>query len=149
MAPVSVTQQARVLTGLAIAGAVPMTAGTILWLTGTAMGSAYHGHWARTAGLGEALLLAGLLCGLGMFVFAAVAERWTPRQPEVPPTHGGQDLMPLAAPEHQAFLAGTPPPPEPPPYPALPRLRTTSTRHRHGSGTVVGPPAGLGVVACT
>jgi hypothetical protein len=121
MVPVSVTQQTRVLTGVAITGAVPMTVGTILWLTGTVMGSAYHGHWAGPAGLGEVLLLAGLLCGLAMFVFAAVAERWTPRQPEVPSTQGGPDLMPLAAPEHQAFLAGSPPapvPPSPPPYPA-------------------------------
>jgi hypothetical protein len=125
VAPVSVTQQARVLTGLAIAGACPMTVGTILWLTGTAMGAAYPGHWGGTAGLGEVLLAAGLLCGLGMFVFAAVAERWTPRQPEMPATQGGPDLMPLAAPEHQAFLTDPPPPPptEPPPYPAFPGLR--------------------------
>jgi hypothetical protein len=121
------TQQARVLTGLAIAGAVPMTLGTILWLTGAAMGAAYHGGWGGLAGLGEVLLLAGLLCGLAMFVFAAVAERWTPRQPEVPSAllsaQDGQDLTPLATPEHQAFMTGPaplPPPAPPPPPPALP-----------------------------
>jgi hypothetical protein len=137
VAPVSVTQQARVLTGLAIVGAFPMTAGAILWLAGTVMGSAYHGHWSGTAGLGEVLLLAGLLCGLAMFVFAAGAERRTPRQPEVPSTRGEPDLMPLAAPEHQAFAAdpylAEPqfppdeqwPDPEPPPpaYPVFPGLR--------------------------
>jgi hypothetical protein len=122
MAPVSVTQQARLLVGLAIAGAVPLTVGALLWLVGAAMGAAYHGHWSATAGLGEVLLAAGLICGLGVFLLAVVGERWTPPGRPAPASGGEPDLMPLASPEHQAFLAGPPPPasPSPPAPPQFP-----------------------------
>jgi hypothetical protein len=116
MAPVSVTQQARLLVGVAVVGAIPVTLGAILWLTGTVMGSVYHGRWSDTAGLGGVLLLAGLVCGLILFVLAAAGERWTlPESRKAP-----RDLTPLASPEQQAFLADPPPPDQgpPPPYPA-------------------------------
>jgi hypothetical protein len=88
------------------------------------MGAAYQGHWGTTAGFGEVLLLAGLICGLGVFVIAVAGERRTPQGPSAPPGGGEPDLMPLASPEHQAFLADPPPPlpvsPAPSVYPTFP-----------------------------
>jgi hypothetical protein len=101
----TVTRQARLLAGVAITGSIPLTLGAIFWIVGTVMGAAYHGHWHRTAGLGEGLVLVGLICGLIMFVFAAAGERLNPRGSWSGPGGGGRVLMPLASPEQQAFLA--------------------------------------------
>jgi hypothetical protein len=123
---IPVTRQARLLAGVAITGSIPLTLGVILWLIGTVMGAAYHGHWSRTAGLGEAMVLVGLICGLIMFVFAAAGERWTPHEPWTGPGRDGQDLMPLATPEQQAYLAG----------PQRPNAQKPPTGPAH-------PPAGM------
>jgi hypothetical protein len=121
MAPVCVTQQARLLVGLAIVGAIPMTVGAILWLVGTVMDSAYHGAWSGTAGLGGVLLMAGLICGLALFLLAAASERWALPGSCRPSRKDPRKLTPLASPEQQAFLADPQPPeqvcaePAPPP----------------------------------
>ena len=105
---------------LAVAGAVPLTAGVIMWVLGTVLRAGYHGDWGATAGTGEVLIMAGLLCGLCMFVLAANSVRWTPR---VPAGRARRVLQPLAAPGQQAWLAGQTRPeeaPQPPAGPAFP-----------------------------
>lgn len=110
-APVSAARQARLLAGLAITGAVPLTVGAIAWITGTAMKAVYHGRWGSTAGLGEVLVVVGLICGLIMFVIAATGDRAGPRPTA---TTGRTAALPLASPEQQAALAD-PRPPDPGP----------------------------------
>ena len=100
-----VTRQAQLLAVVAVTGAALLTAGVILWATGTVMQAGYHGHRAA-AGTGEVLIMAGLLCGLCMFVLAANSVRWTPR----PAGRPRRALQPLASPEEQAWLADRPPP---------------------------------------
>lgn len=121
-----VTPRARLLTGLAVAGAVPLTAGVILWIAGTVMGSAYHGRWGAVASLGGLLAVTGLGCGLVMFVAAGCVVAVTPRRippgPAAPtaPTPAAPDLVPLASPEQHPLLidprsAVPQPPPSRPP----------------------------------
>jgi len=102
----------RVIAWLAVAGAVPLTAGVILWVTGTAMGLASRSGWSGLAVAGEFLVLAGLLCGLGLMIMAALWQRQLPRGPAAtaagPPAYSGPSLMPLASPEQQAYRAELP-----------------------------------------
>jgi hypothetical protein len=102
----------RAIAWLAVAGALPLTAGAILWVTGTAMGLASRSGWSGPAVAGEFLVLAGLLCGLGLITMAALWQRQLPRGPAAtaagPPTYSGPSLMPLASPEQQAYLAELP-----------------------------------------
>jgi hypothetical protein len=105
-------RRTRAIAWLAVAGAVPLTAGAILWVTGTAMGLASRSGWSGLAVAGEFLVLAGLLCGLGLITMAALWHRQLPRRPAAtaagPPTYSGPSLMPLASPEQQAYLAELP-----------------------------------------
>jgi hypothetical protein len=102
----------RAIAWLAVAGAVPLTAGAILWVTGTAMGLASRSGWSGLAVAGEFLVLAGLLCGLGLIITAALWRRQLPRglaaSAAGPPTCSGPSLMPLASPEQQAYPAELP-----------------------------------------
>jgi hypothetical protein len=134
---VPVTRQSRLLVGVAITGSIPLTLGAIFWIVGTVMGAAYHGHWSRTAGIGEALVVIGLICGLIMFVFAAAGERWTPREPWDQSGDSGQHLMPLASPEEQAFLAD---PPRPDDEMPLSAPMHPSTPLMHPPGAQMQPP---------
>jgi hypothetical protein len=137
MAPVSITQQARLLVGLAIAGAVPLTVGAILWLVGTVMASVYHGKWNGTAGIGGVLLLIGLICGLVLFVLAAVGERRTMPEPWGQSRTDPPGLTPLASPEQQAFLADPPPPA---PFPAEPSFPAGPPSQPFPAVPAPGPP---------
>jgi hypothetical protein len=119
---VPVARQAQLLAVLAVTGAAPLTVGVILWVMGTVLQAGYHGRWSAAAGTGEVLIMAGLLCGLCMFVLAANSVRWTPR---VPAGRARRVLRPLASPEQQAWLADQPqgglaPPPDRPVYPGPP-----------------------------
>ncbi len=102
----------RVIAWLAVAGAVPLTAGVVLWVTGTAMGLASRSGWSGLGVAGEFLMLAGLLCGLGLMIMAALWQRQLPRGPAAtdagPPAYSGPSLMPLASPEQQAYRAELP-----------------------------------------
>jgi uncharacterized membrane protein YedE/YeeE len=95
---VPVARQAQLLAVIAVAGAAPLTVGGILWAIGTVLQAGYHGHWAATAGTGEVLMTAGLLCGLCMFVPAVSSVRWTPR---VPVGRVRRILQPYLAPPRQ------------------------------------------------
>jgi hypothetical protein len=109
------THRTRLVVGLAITGAIPLTVGVILWVIGSAMRTAYHGGWSGPADVGEVMVLAGLVCGLALFVFAAAEQRRMPRGPtgwaDASLQRGEQALMPLDSPEHQAFLADPQPMP--------------------------------------
>jgi hypothetical protein len=117
----------RAITCLAVAGAVPLTVGAILWVIATVMqGLASARGWGGTAGAGEILVLAGLVCGLAMIIMATLWQRGTPR----PAAAGaastfagdGQALVPLAPPEQQAYPAGPAGMPlYPQPYPSYPQ----------------------------
>jgi hypothetical protein len=102
----------QVITGLAVVGAVPLTVGVVGWITGFCMGMVDHGRWHAWAQTGQALMLAGLACGLVLLILAVL---WRGRPPL--PGYPGPaavvepDLTPLALPEHQQYFAG--PPPEP------------------------------------
>lgn len=65
----------RAIACLAVAAAVPLTAGTILWVVATVMRrSAPHGR-GGTASAGEVLVLAGLVCGLALIIAATLWQR--------------------------------------------------------------------------
>lgn len=102
---VPVARQAQMLAVLAVTGAAPLTLGVILWVMGSVLQAGYHGHWAATAGTGEVLIMAGLICGLCMFVLAANSVRW---MPGVPVGRARRVLQQLASPEQQAWLADQP-----------------------------------------
>jgi hypothetical protein len=115
---VPVARQAQMLAVLAVTGAAPLTLGVILWVMGSVLQAGYHGHWAATAGTGEVLIMAGLICGLCMFVLAANSVRW---MPGVPVGRARRVLRQLASPEQQAWLADQPPA-DTGPMPAQPDL---------------------------
>jgi hypothetical protein len=96
----------QVMTGLAVVGAVPLTAGVAGWITGFCMGLAGHGRWHAWVQAGEILMLAGAGCGL---VLLALVMAW--RGQPSRPGHAARepDLVPLAWPEQQQYLAGQPP----------------------------------------
>jgi hypothetical protein len=101
----------RAIACLAVAGAVPLTAGAILWVIASVMQGLASAHgWGGTAGAGEVLVPAGLVCGLAMIIMATRWQRGTPRPaaagPAGRPEGNGQALMPLASPEQQAYPAG-------------------------------------------
>jgi hypothetical protein len=104
---VPVARQAHLLAVLAVTGAAPLTVGVILWVIGTVMHAGYHGGWAATAGTGQVLIMAGLLCGLCMFVLAANSVRWMPHGPA---GRARRVLQSLDSPEQQAWLADRPQP---------------------------------------
>lgn len=100
----------RVIAGLAIAGAVPLTLGAIFWIVGSALGLASHPGWGGLAQAGVIMMLAGLACGA---IVVAAAAGWQRRQPGTAtgpgrpvPTPDGRALTPLASPEHQEYLSG-------------------------------------------
>jgi hypothetical protein len=70
--------QSRGLTSLAILGAIPLTAGAVIWIVGTAMRLSSRRGWGGRIGTAEVMILAGLACGLLLFVFAAVRQRRMP-----------------------------------------------------------------------
>jgi hypothetical protein len=101
----------RAIACLAVAGAVPLTVGAILWVIASVMQGLASAHgWGGTAGVGEVLVLAGLVCGLAMIIMATRWQRGTPRPAAAGPAGrlegNGQALMPLASPEQQAYPAG-------------------------------------------
>jgi hypothetical protein len=97
----------QVITGLAVVGAVPLTAGVVGWITGFCMGLAGHGRWHAWAQAGQILMLAGAACGL-VLLGLVVAWRGRPPRPGYAAARG-PDLVPLASPEQQQDLAGPPP----------------------------------------
>jgi hypothetical protein len=112
------TTRARLLVGLAVTGAVPLTAGVIVWITGSLLGLAHHGTPNTAPVIGEIMMLAGLLFGLAVIVLAITGARARPHSAAARSggdVHGeqglseqgmmGPGLMPLASPEQQAFLA--------------------------------------------
>ncbi|HEY2578679.1 MAG TPA: hypothetical protein VGI74_20440, partial [Streptosporangiaceae bacterium] len=72
-------QKARLVVVLAIAGAIPLTAGVLIWVIGSVMGVGFHGGWSSVAGAGRVIALAGLLLGLVMIVLAASGRGETMR----------------------------------------------------------------------
>jgi hypothetical protein len=131
------------LAALAVTGAVPLTVGVILWVTGTVLQAGYHGGWSATAGTGELLIMAGLLCGLCMFVLAANSVRWTPR---VPVGRARRALQQLASPEQQAWLADQPRPaaaPQQAAEPGFPPVAPPPGNLPPGNLPPGGPPPGV------
>jgi hypothetical protein len=136
----------RAIAGLAVAGSVPLTAGTILWVIAAVMRRSSPGGWDGTAGAGEVLVLVGLACGLAMIIAAAL---WQRRMPRIRPVSGAeplsyaeQPLVQLTRPEQHAYPAGRPPTPAyPPPDASMPA-------YPHPEGQAPGypqpPPPGLG-----
>lgn len=118
------TRKARLVIALAIVGAIPLTAGVLIWVIGAVMSAGFYGGWTGFAGAGKVTALAGLLLGLVMIVLAASGRREVMRaRPRRTRDHPGdtppppdQSLLPVA-PEHQAFLADPSPQPEQPPPP--------------------------------
>ncbi len=101
----------RAITCLAVAGAVPLTVGTILWVIAAVMqGPAAARGWGGTASAGEVLVLAGLACGLALIIMATRWQRRTPHPAAAsaaePFAGNEQALMPLASPGQQAYPAG-------------------------------------------
>jgi hypothetical protein len=115
-----ITRKARFVVALAVAGAIPLTAGVLIWVIGSVMSLSFHGGWSGVAGDGGLTALAGLLPGLVMIVLAASGRRETmrarPYRPRAATTlpRPEQNLLPVA-PEHQAFLADPPHTDQPPP----------------------------------
>jgi Zn-dependent protease with chaperone function len=112
----------RAVACLAVAGAIPLTVGAILWVIAAArQGLASARGWGGTAAAGEVLVLAGLACGLAMIIMAARWQRRTPRSAAAGAAGtlagNGPALMALASPERHASLtgpAGMPVYPQPP-----------------------------------
>ncbi|HEY1915207.1 MAG TPA: hypothetical protein VGH27_06470, partial [Streptosporangiaceae bacterium] len=112
----------QVILGVAVVGAVPFTVGVVGWITGFCMGMVDHGRWHAWAQTGQWLMLAGAACGL-VLLLLAVLWRGRPSSSGYPGLAGlaglaavaEPDLTPLAAPEHQQYLAEPPPEPEYPP----------------------------------
>jgi hypothetical protein len=72
----------RAIACLALAGAVPLTVGAILWVIASVMQGLASAHgWGGTAGAGAVLVLAGLVCGLAMIIMATRWQRGTPQPP--------------------------------------------------------------------
>ena len=136
----------QVITGLAVVGAVPLTVGVVGWITGFCMGMVNHGRWHAWAQTGQALMLAGLACGLVLLILA-VLWRGRPPLPRYPGPAAvvEPDLTPLALPEHQQYFASPPPELEYPveQYPAEQHRRDQypPDQYRPGGYLSAPPPA--------
>jgi hypothetical protein len=148
------TTRARLVVGLAVTGAVPLTVGVIVWIIGSVLGLAHRGAADPAVVVGEFLMLAGLLFGLAVIVLAIAGARARPlsaatrsggnvRGEQGLPEQGlpEQGLLPLASPEQQAFLADPPPPPYVPPPPANPPYPPVEETYRP-DWEAYPPPAG-------